>query len=31
VAAGIDPVTGLPVMIKPFRTNTATAGLEFVY
>ena len=31
VAAGVDPVTGLPVMITPFRTNTATAGLEFVY
>jgi hypothetical protein len=31
VAAGINPVTGLPVIITPFRTNTATAGLEFVY
>jgi hypothetical protein len=31
IAAGIDPVTGLPVMIPAFRTNTATAGLEFVY
>jgi hypothetical protein len=26
-----DPITGLPVAIQPFRTNTAVAGLEFVY
>lgn len=26
-----DPVTGLPVAVQPFRTNTATAALEFVY
>ena len=26
-----DPVTGLLVSASPFRTNTATAGLEFVY
>ncbi len=31
VAAGIDPLTGLPMVIAPFRTNTATAALEFVY
>jgi hypothetical protein len=26
-----NPLTGLPVPIQPFRTNSATAGLEFVY
>jgi hypothetical protein len=26
-----NPFTGLPVGTNPFRTNTATAGLEFVY
>ncbi len=31
IAAGTNPVTGVPVMIPAFRTNTATAGLEFVY
>jgi hypothetical protein len=31
VLTGINPVTGLPVAIQPFRTNTATAALEFVY
>ncbi len=31
VSAGVDPLTGAPVTIAPFRTNTATAGLEFVY
>ncbi|MGZ4812475.1 MAG: hypothetical protein ACXVZT_06745 [Terriglobales bacterium] len=31
IAAGTNPITGLPVTIAPFRTNTATAGLEFVY
>lgn len=31
IAVGTDPITGLPVMIRGFRTNTATAALEFVY
>jgi len=32
IAAGIDPLTGTPVMtLKSFRVNTAVAGLEFVY
>ncbi len=32
VLNGVNPVTGVtPVMINPFRTNTATAALEFVY
>jgi hypothetical protein len=31
VAAGFDPITGSPVTIAPFRTNTATFGLDFVY
>jgi hypothetical protein len=31
VAVGIDPITGNAVMVPAFRTNTATAGLEFVY
>jgi len=31
IAAGTNPINGLPVTIAPFRTNTATAGLEFVY
>jgi hypothetical protein len=26
-----DPITGLPKATNPFRVNTATAGLEFVY
>ena len=26
-----NPVTGLPMTTTPFRTNTAVAGLEFVY
>ncbi len=26
-----NPITGLPMAIQPFRTNTAVAGLEFVY
>ncbi len=26
-----NPITGLPVAIQPFRTNTAVAGLEFVF
>ena len=28
---GIDPLTGNPIAFPAFRTNTATAGLEFVY
>ena len=31
ITAGIDPITLQPVTISPFRVNTATAGLEFVY
>jgi len=32
IAAGVDPLTGAPVMtLKSFRVNTAVAGLEFVY
>lgn len=31
ITAGINPITGVPVIILPFRVNTATAGLEFVY
>ena len=31
VVVETDPKTGLPVARKPFRTNTAVAGLEFVY
>lgn len=31
IAAGVNPITGAPVIISPFRVNTATAGLEFVY
>jgi hypothetical protein len=31
VAFATSPVTGLPVAINPFHTNTAVAGLEFVY
>jgi hypothetical protein len=31
IVAGIDPVTGATVVIRPFRVNTAVAGLEFVY
>ena len=27
----INPITGLPTAIQPFRTNTATAALEWVY
>jgi hypothetical protein len=26
-----NPITGLPIAIQPFRTNTAVAGLEFVF
>jgi hypothetical protein len=31
IAAGVDPLTGRTVIIRPFRVNTAVAGLEFVY
>src|ERR1022692_1253508 len=31
VIFGTNPVTGLPVALNPFHTNTAVAGLEFVY
>ncbi len=31
VEIGANPVTGLPVALNPFHTNTAVAGLEFVY
>jgi hypothetical protein len=31
ISAGVDPVTGAAVTIPPFRVNTATAGLEWVY
>ena len=31
IASGMNPVAGTPVVIPSFRTNTATAGLEFVY
>lgn len=31
VLAGFNPITGAPTIITPFRTNAATAGLEFVY
>jgi hypothetical protein len=32
IVLGTNPVTGASVpLVGPFRTNTATAGLEFVY
>jgi len=31
IVGGVDPITGAAVTTSPFRTNTATAGLEFVY
>jgi hypothetical protein len=31
IAAGVDPVTGAAVAVSPFRTNAATAGLEWVF
>jgi hypothetical protein len=31
VVVGTSPITGLPVAMNPFHTNTAVAGLEFVY
>jgi hypothetical protein len=31
VSSGINPLTGNPVVVGPFRVNTAVAGLEWVY
>lgn len=31
VVVATNPVTGLPVALNPFRTNTLALGLEFVY
>ena len=31
ITMGLDPVTGSTVVLRPFRVNTAVAGLEFVY
>jgi hypothetical protein len=31
ITTGVDPLTGASVTIRPFRVNTAVAGLEFVY
>ncbi|MGZ4814775.1 MAG: hypothetical protein ACXVZV_05180 [Terriglobales bacterium] len=31
IANGIDPLTGAPVTIPPFRTNAAVVALEYVY
>jgi hypothetical protein len=31
VVVASNPLTGLPVALNPFHTNTAVAGLEFVY
>jgi hypothetical protein len=31
IVNGVDPVTGNTVNLSPFRTNTATFGLEWVY
>ena len=31
VVIGTNPITGFPVAINPFHTNTAVVGLEFVY
>ena len=31
VVIATNPLTGLPVALNPFHTNTAVAGLEFVY
>jgi hypothetical protein len=27
----INPITGLPIAVQPFRTNTAVAALEWVF
>ncbi len=31
VTVGTNPVNGLPIFVNPFRTNAATAALEWVY
>lgn len=31
VVIATNPITGLPMALNPFHTNTAVAGLEFVY
>jgi hypothetical protein len=31
VVIGTNPITGFPVAMNPFHTNTAVVGLEFVY
>jgi hypothetical protein len=31
ISAGVNPISGSPALVSPFRTNTAVAGLEFVY
>ena len=31
VVIATNPLTGLPMALNPFHTNTAVAGLEFVY
>ena len=31
VVIATNPLTGLPIALNPFHTNTAVAGLEFVY
>jgi hypothetical protein len=31
VTVTTNPITGLPVAIQPFRTNTAVVALEWVY
>jgi hypothetical protein len=31
IVAGIDPVTGAPITIRPFHTNSAVVSLDWVY
>ena len=31
IASGFNSITGVPVTVAPFRTNTAVVGLEYVY
>ena len=31
VTVTTNPITGLPVAIQPFRTNTAVVALEWIY
>ncbi len=31
ISAGVNPITGAPKLVSPFRTNSAVAALEFVY